>query len=292
MPTPDHWKIRAALEQDHPIVTALLAGAGRRHQHLDWLRPYHLLSLDPFLIATDRGVPIGLLACPPGPREVSWVRLFASASAYDPARVWSVLWDRAQQKLNANPQVRVVAALALGPWLKPLLERSGFEETNAVVFYRWEAQALPDPPRTASTLRVMTSQDMTTVAELDQISFDLIWRNAESTLREAYRQSTIATLMEADGQAVGYQISTCSALGAHLARLAVHPDWRRRGIGTALVIDLLGRFRELGFDHVTVNTQKDNVPSLRLYQKLGFQRTLDEFPVYDLRLKKPQADPG
>ena len=86
----------------------------------------------------------------------------------------------------------------------------------------------------------------------------------------------------------GYQISTSTPMGGHLARLAVLPENQDHGIGKALLVDLLSQFARRGIVKVTVNTQADNLSSLNLYHKLGFHLTGEEYPVYQLNLP---ADP-
>jgi ribosomal protein S18 acetylase RimI-like enzyme len=68
--------------------------------------------------------------------------------------------------------------------------------------------------------------------------------------------------------------------GGHLARLSVHPDFQRTGIGYNLVQDILVRFKSQGASKVTVNTQVNNHSSLALYEKFGFQKTSEIFPTY------------
>jgi ribosomal protein S18 acetylase RimI-like enzyme len=53
-----------------------------------------------------------------------------------------------------------------------------------------------------------------------------------------------------------------------LDRLVVHPLWHRRGLGRALVRELLAR---CGTPLVVVSTGRDNLPARRLYQGLGFR---------------------
>jgi ribosomal-protein-alanine N-acetyltransferase len=83
---------------------------------------------------------------------------------------------------------------------------------------------------------------------------------------------------------IGYQISTASPMGGHLARLAVRPQYQKNGIGYALVKDALDQFKRRGTLRVTVNTQKDNAVSLSLYLKAGFQSVGEEYPVYQYKI--------
>jgi ribosomal protein S18 acetylase RimI-like enzyme len=75
-------------------------------------------------------------------------------------------------------------------------------------------------------------------------------------------------------------LSTGGSGRAHLARLAVLPEIQGRGIGRALVQDLFAQLVRNGVYRVSVNTQNDNATSLRLYQRLGFVRTGEQYPVY------------
>jgi ribosomal-protein-alanine N-acetyltransferase len=90
----------------------------------------------------------------------------------------------------------------------------------------------------------------------------------------------IATVAEADGRVIGYQITTLHSSGGHLARLAVHPEGQRRGVGYALVREMLARAVAQDLTRVTVNTQSDNHASLALYRQLGFHPTEERYAVF------------
>ncbi|MBP8165280.1 MAG: GNAT family N-acetyltransferase, partial [Anaerolineales bacterium] len=70
-----------------------------------------------------------------------------------------------------------------------------------------------------------------------------------------------------------------SMLGAHLARLGVGKTAQGRGVGTALVNDLIQALGSMQINRLSVNTQSDNSISLALYKKMGFVRTGESFPV-------------
>ena len=57
-----------------------------------------------------------------------------------------------------------------------------------------------------------------------------------------------------------------------------------RGAGRALLVELFGRLSQLGVNRLTVNTQSDNEASLGLYQKMGFVRTGEQYPVYTVEI--------
>lgn len=54
--------------------------------------------------------------------------------------------------------------------------------------------------------------------------------------------------------------------------LAVHPDWRERGLGAALLLTAFHAFRQRGVLSVDLKTAADNHTALRLYQRMGMLR--------------------
>ncbi|NES25320.1 MAG: ribosomal protein S18-alanine N-acetyltransferase, partial [Symploca sp. SIO3E6] len=57
---------------------------------------------------------------------------------------------------------------------------------------------------------------------------------------------------------------------AHITILAVHPDWRRQGLGQLLLYALLKKATELKLEWATLEVKPSNQAALSLYQKFGF----------------------
>jgi [ribosomal protein S18]-alanine N-acetyltransferase len=57
---------------------------------------------------------------------------------------------------------------------------------------------------------------------------------------------------------------------AEILTLVVRPDSRRRGLGLALMTDLLGRLAALGVDSIVLEAEEGNTAALALYRGLGF----------------------
>ena len=258
------------------------------HRHLDWRAPLDWIGENPFLILEEDGEIVAALACPVTPPGVAWVRMFAVAADYSLEHAWDELWSQAFQQLKQDRQVMWVAALPLRPWFQSLLERSFFQETHRVVMLTWSRRSLPPfENQPGLSIRPMNWDDLPGVHKVDNLTFTPIWQNALACLELAYRQAAVATVAELEGQMVGYQISTATPMGGHLARLAVLPQYQEHGIGTALVVDMLSQFARRGIIKVTVNTQQNNLSSLMLYKKLGFSLTGEEYPVYQINLQTP-----
>jgi ribosomal-protein-alanine N-acetyltransferase len=279
----DQWAIRSADKSDTNQLSQLLDEAQWLHQHLDWLDSSSFLGQVPFLLALSENIPTACIASPLSIDKTAWIRVFASTSKDNPVKIWDHLWPIALEKLQQEG-CQTTAALVISAWFEPLLVKSGFEEVNAVIFLEWLASPPPEPGSDQGTIRGMRSSDIEAIIELDHRAFNDIWSNPREELLEAFKQAALCTVLEQDEKLLGYQISTASTWGAHLARLAVDPDYQGKGIGRAIVTDLMRQVRRRGYYRLTVNTQEDNTRSYRLYRRLGFMMTGDRYPVYKLCL--------
>ena len=255
------------------------------HRHLDYRPPLDWIGYTPFLVLEQASRIEAALACPPDPPAIAWIRLFAAATQIPVATAWDVLWSESFTQLLADPKILFAAAIPLYGWFEALLKRNHFQKTHSIVMLSWDGPRLPEPPSNlAITVRPMTLDDLVDVEFIDSASFSLVWQNSHTYLEIAFRQAAVATVAEYEEHLVGYQISTGTPIGGHLARLAVLPDVQGKGIGYALLYDLLDHFGQRSAHTITVNTQKDNLASLSLYRKAGFQLTGEEYPIYQLEL--------
>lgn len=283
-------QIRPAIQADAAPMAALIHSPAHFHRHLDWHAPLDWLGFPPFLVAERDGRLVAALACPPDPPQVYWLRLFVHSASLSLEQAWQSLWGAVCAELESAQAEGAVAAIALQAWLVRILEASQFRLRQHIVTLEHGPPFLSEDAPTSDRIRDMTEADLEAVAELDAMAFETIWRNSVDTLRRAFRQAGMATVVEEAGQIVGYQISTRNLYGWHLARLAVRPDRQRRGLGRVLVADLLRRAAGHGIGRLTVNTQDDNPASLHLYQRLGFRRCDEVYPVYEYILGARRRD--
>jgi len=277
--------VRSAVTGDRQKLASLIHFEVYVHRHLDWRGPLDWITFPPYLVYEHRNDILAALACPPDPPMVAWIRLFAVAQTISVERAWEALWYEALEELRRLNEPQWVAALALWPWFAELLQDQNFIEDTRVVMLQWEGGSnLPETNPTDLIIRPMNFDDIGEVHRIDEAAFAPIWQNSRPSLELAYRQALIATVAETQGRMVGYQISTPTPAGGHLARLAVLPDFQGLGIGYCLVRNLLGQFRQRGARKVTVNTQKNNPASLSLYKRMGFRLTGEDYPVYLYRI--------
>lgn len=282
--------VRTAEPEDRQRLSNLLFFETRSHRHLDWRSPLEWLG-DRFFWTLEEGSQLtAALACPEETKGIAWVRLFVHTAYWSAEHAWALLWSLAQREI-ALAGGATVAAIVQHAWFQKVLEWNGFENRQRIVMLEWAYSPRAQPEAARVRIRNMSEADLPAVAAVDGAAFAPLWRNSQETLRYALAQSLFAMVAETPEGVVGYHITTGRGAHAHLARLAVHPSAQGRGIGKALLNDLFARLVQNGYLKLSVNTQSDNSVSLRLYQKMGFRRTGEAYPVYTFHVQGIQPAP-
>ncbi len=276
--------LRAAQLRDRAQIIDLMHTASRVHVHLDWRPAEDWLGEQPFLVVERGDRIVTALACPPDPAELAWIRLLATYETGSAESWWPRLWSAAREALQALG-VRSAASLSLETWSARLLESAGFTTDHAIVaLARTRRTPLTESDRLVSArIRPADADDTRAIIDVDLSAFPTPWNLSERMLRLALDQAQNVSVAEQDGRVVGYQLTTPSHAGAHLARLAVRPEAQGHGIGRALVARLIAEDQRLGHGELSVNTQEDNHASLAVYTRLGFRPTGVRLPVYEVR---------
>jgi ribosomal protein S18 acetylase RimI-like enzyme len=274
-------RVRCAEPGDQQALSNLMFFETHVHRHLDWWTPVEWLGNPLYWVMEADGRPVAALACPQDPPGIAWVRLFVHAGQFSLEETWQALWETAEAALQESGGAQV-ALICMNEWLMPSLKRTGFLHTQDIVMLEWHGSRVPETGRQPDvTIRPMEREQLPVVAGLDAACFEPLWQNSLPAIERAFGQAAIATLaVDPQGRGVGSQISTRNPFGAHLARLGVSPEARCRGVGSGLIAELIRELLRRGVDRLTVNTQGDNASSLALYEKMGFVRTGEKYPVY------------
>ena len=137
---------------------------------------------------------------------------------------------------------------------------------------------ISDPPLSVPaagreyTISPMSRRDLDAVCRIEALSFPTPWPKSlfieelENPLSHLYT----ARIGER-GEVVGYIIFWTIVDEAHILNVAVHPDYRGRGIGRGLVSFVVDRCRRLGLRRVFLEVRRSNIVARRLYRDLGFE---------------------
>ncbi len=257
----------------------------RLHIHLDWQTVDMWLDQSNLLmwLAWHDQTLVGALAVAAPIECATWIRLAAIQDAFDPRQVLSELWLPVSEQLRALG-TRNIAALLQRPWLGDFVDVFGLHYKELIVTLQRNGGIWPLPHRTDLVIRYADARDLPLALAIDHAAFDPLWRLSRDALREAIRQAASFKLAfditHSNTQPIGYQLSTLYHTGGHLARLATLPAWQGKGVGGALLDELLTGFERRRVFTVSVNTQESNVGSQRLYQHYGFNFTGPDMPVW------------
>ncbi|SEU29190.1 GNAT family N-acetyltransferase [Paenibacillus sp. NFR01] len=121
-------------------------------------------------------------------------------------------------------------------------------------------------------VRSFQLSDVTPVTELLQIA--LSEECYESTMEPFSRQlswdSDLIVVAEHEDEIVGALIGTIEKNHGCYFRIAVHPDFRRQGVGKSLVAAMEHRFQARKVSGIFVAVDEHNSFALPLYEALGY----------------------
>jgi ribosomal protein S18 acetylase RimI-like enzyme len=296
------WEgIRIAQQEDAGAIIQLLRDGDFAHIHADWHYPADWLGLNTFAVLrrltsraanhsiTERffGTQSQLEAClavAADPLPAAWVRLAAVTDRSAGAEQLSHLFTFIQDSLREG-SINQVAWLLLEAWPESWLPDLGFERTNEVITLVKDGTALPaDAAIPECDIRPVRSADLPALAAIESRSFEPLWQHSAHGLALARQQALSFDVAWHDSRPVGFQFSTAALRGAHLSRITVDASIQQSGIGTALLAHALEGFRHRGIRTVTLNTQADNIPSQKLYDRFGFVRSGERFPIWSVNL--------
>ena len=118
-------------------------------------------------------------------------------------------------------------------------------------------------------IRTMESKDIKDIAELEKVCFSDPW-SENSIASELENRLSYWLVAEEEGRVVGYVGSQSVLDGADVMNLAVSPEFRRQGIGEALVKALVAHLQQKGIIALMLEVRVSNTPAIALYQSLGF----------------------
>jgi ribosomal-protein-alanine N-acetyltransferase len=121
-------------------------------------------------------------------------------------------------------------------------------------------------------IREAESKDAAAIAEIETLCFSPPW-SLEDFLYEIEENELAHYLACFDGPRLIAYAGLWAVLNeGHISNVAVHPDFRGRGVGAALIDALIEWARRLWeLSDFTLEVRASNVAAIRLYQNAGFR---------------------
>ena len=130
------------------------------------------------------------------------------------------------------------------------------------------------------TIEKMTSVHIEELARLESECFSSPWSEdgLKSELDNNFARFYVAFL---NGKIAGY-IGSHNVLGeVYITNVAVFPEFRRKGVGKALVEFLVNEMKAENAEFVTLEVRKSNQNAISLYEKCGFQKVGERRNFYE-----------
>jgi ribosomal-protein-alanine N-acetyltransferase len=119
-------------------------------------------------------------------------------------------------------------------------------------------------------IRKANIQDTYLLAQLEEKAFTVPWRE-ESLIAEIQKQNSYYIVCEKEGKILGYAGMWILLDEGEIARIAVQPSFREKGIGTLLTEHLLYYAQSQNVQNVFLEVRESNIAARKIYQKAGFK---------------------
>jgi ribosomal-protein-alanine N-acetyltransferase len=118
----------------------------------------------------------------------------------------------------------------------------------------------------------MLTEDLPSVLEIERMSFTTPWSEI-SFFNELKNPRSIVRAARKAGRIIGYVCANRVLDEGHILDLAVHPEFRRLGIASALVSRVIEDLRSECCRFIFLEVRASNGSAAELYRKFGFEET-------------------
>ncbi|MEW6570440.1 MAG: ribosomal protein S18-alanine N-acetyltransferase [Nitrospirota bacterium] len=137
-------------------------------------------------------------------------------------------------------------------------------------------------------IREMHEEDLDEILKIERMSFSTPWSEA-AFLNEIHKTNSLTRVALLNNKVVGYTCVNYIHGEAHILNLAVRPEFRRTGIATALMKDVIDKLKKKDCGFVYLEVRVSSMGARRFYERLGFKivgvrRDYYQYPVEDAAL--------
>lgn len=128
-----------------------------------------------------------------------------------------------------------------------------------------------DTDPTPCEIRRATLDDLDAIVTIESLSFSSPWPRSAFVGEIKARSWSNVFVAESDGRIVGFMVYWSVVGELHLLNLAIHPSWRRRGIGARMVASLVESAQNDAQREILLEARVSNHGARRLYESFGFK---------------------
>jgi mycothiol synthase len=213
-----------------------------------------------------------------------------------------LVWSEQRERTRGNRVHRQRIAATNQPARQLLLD-AGYAYARFTARMVLPLSSVEQPPAVPSGLQLRTPDPLRDGGEmhaLDALAFggapdyvpESLSEFTEEHLQAHDHDSSLGCIAVADGRVVGFIVSrrwTVENVG-YVSILAVHPDYQRRGIGTAMLRRAFSLYGAAGLAEAQLTVASDNPGARGLYERLGMLERF-RYEVYERPLDFGRAPP-
>ena len=122
-------------------------------------------------------------------------------------------------------------------------------------------------------IRKMTLDDIDQIIAIDRVSFSLPWPERSFRFDLTDNPASRCWVAEIDGKVVGMVVAWLIVDEVHVATIATHPDFRRRGVAKKLLAHTLQHLKEEGAQSSFLEVRASNFAAQEMYRKFGYEKS-------------------
>lgn len=120
-------------------------------------------------------------------------------------------------------------------------------------------------------VRIAKSSDLDDIYDLDVQTFAMPWSKEALSYDILENDNAFVIVAEYEGQFAGYADIWTVLDEADLNSIAVRVDFRRKGIGDAIMFAMTEMLSANGVETINLEVRVSNIPAIKLYKKYGFK---------------------
>jgi len=116
----------------------------------------------------------------------------------------------------------------------------------------------------------MIRRDMTDVLHIEDESFEFSWLE-DDFIRCLRQRNCIGMVAEHNERVIGFMIYELHRNRLHVLNFAVHPDFRRKGIGSQMMNKLVAKLSPQRRTRIQLEVRETNLPAQLFFRGLNFR---------------------
>lgn len=120
-------------------------------------------------------------------------------------------------------------------------------------------------------IRKVTLDDIDSIMNIEEVIYPNHHWSKESFISEiSNKLATYKSVEDKDGNIAGFYGFWQILEEGHITNIGIHPDFRRLGLASFLMIDLIREAYKNYIKYITLEVRAGNIPAISLYDKFGF----------------------